>query len=170
MLNVSKKKPNLSPIHFIQCTCMVVVFWRVMCSRWIIRIRIIFNYCKAHCMLIIIDSTTLIHPIMCLIHPHIGQVMEEMGNGKTSQHMQGCFQARHPKCTSNLCWCCHGDVHTCGSTLEDCQAQCSKRWIIFRWNDVKTNIMYESGSTWAIRSGCKKSSVELFSIFMMTYN
>ncbi|PAN04830.1 hypothetical protein PAHAL_1G094300 [Panicum hallii] len=55
------------------------------------------------------------------------QVMEEMGNGKTSQHMQGCFQARHPKCTSNLCWCCHGDVHTCGSTLEDCQAQCSKR-------------------------------------------
>ncbi|KAG2657207.1 hypothetical protein PVAP13_1KG187200 [Panicum virgatum] len=54
------------------------------------------------------------------------QVMEEMGSVKTS-HIQGCFRARHPKCTSNLCWCCHGDVHTCGSTLQDCQAQCSKK-------------------------------------------
>ncbi|KAG2657203.1 hypothetical protein PVAP13_1KG187600 [Panicum virgatum] len=54
------------------------------------------------------------------------QVMKEMGTVKTS-HIQGCFRARHPKCTSNLCWCCHGDVHTCGSTLQDCQAQCSRK-------------------------------------------
>lgn len=88
--------------------------------------------------------------------------MEKMGNVNMTSHNRGCFRTNnHPKCTSNLCWCCNGDVHTCHSTMHDCQAQCLNKMNDLQLEQYNVKPMYECSNN----IGNKKlvqSSVELF--------